>query len=120
MANRLTENHGWKVLLLEVGDEETDMLTDVPLTAAVTVLTSVFFSDLIVCYLVKFHERNFFFKLSKGTIGGTERKERKMLVCIWKEVFATGRKEEHLVAPASLITWSSIGTDSLLIKQLIT
>lgn len=38
MANRLSEN--WKVLLLEVGDEETDFLTDVPLTAAVTVLTS--------------------------------------------------------------------------------
>lgn len=42
MANRLSENHDWKVLLLEVGDEETDFLTDVPLTAAVTVLTSNF------------------------------------------------------------------------------
>lgn len=39
MANRLSENAGWNVLLIEVGDEETDFLTDVPLTAAVTVLT---------------------------------------------------------------------------------
>lgn len=43
MANRLSENLDWKVLLLEVGDEESDFLTDVPLTAAVTVLTSNFF-----------------------------------------------------------------------------
>lgn len=43
MANRLSENREWKVLLLEVGDEETDFLTDVPLTAAVTVLTSTLF-----------------------------------------------------------------------------
>lgn len=50
MANRLSENHLWKVLLLEVGDEETDFLTDVPLTAAVTVLTSI----LISCFALKF------------------------------------------------------------------
>lgn len=43
MANRLSENYEWKVLLLEVGDEESDFLTDVPLTAAVTVLTSKYF-----------------------------------------------------------------------------
>lgn len=42
MANRLSENPNWKVLLLEVGDEESDFLTDIPLTAAVTMLTSMF------------------------------------------------------------------------------
>lgn len=42
MANRLSEKLEWKVLLLEVGEEERDFLTDVPLTAAVTVLTSMF------------------------------------------------------------------------------
>lgn len=42
MANRLSENREWKVLLLEAGDEESDFLTDVPLTAAVTILTRTF------------------------------------------------------------------------------
>lgn len=42
MANRLSENPKWKVLLLEIGDEETDILTDVPLTAPVALLTSMF------------------------------------------------------------------------------
>lgn len=41
MANRLSENPKWKVLLLEVGEEESDFLTDVPLTAAVAILTSM-------------------------------------------------------------------------------
>lgn len=47
MANRLSENPKWNVLLLEVGDEESDFLTDVPLTAAVTILTSTFIEQLV-------------------------------------------------------------------------
>lgn len=39
MANRLSENPNWSVLLLEAGDEES-MITDVPLTPSVATLTS--------------------------------------------------------------------------------
>lgn len=68
---------------------------------------------------MKFDEKKYIFKSSKGIIGATERKERKMLVCIWKVVFAIGRKVEHLVARALLITWSSIGTDSLFMENIV-
>lgn len=67
MANRLSENLDWKVLLLEVGDEESDFLTDVPLTAAVTVLTSNFFS-LIFFLSENFETQNYL----KGITGATE------------------------------------------------
>ena len=42
MANRLSENPEWKVLLLEVGDEENDLLSSIPLTSAVALATSIF------------------------------------------------------------------------------
>lgn len=45
MANRLSENRKWKVLLLEVGDEESDLLTGVPLTASVALATSTYISS---------------------------------------------------------------------------
>lgn len=40
VANRLSEVGNWMVLLLEAGDEEISVLTDVPLTAAAISLTS--------------------------------------------------------------------------------
>lgn len=39
LANRLSENANWTVLLLEVGDREMSAITDIPLTAALVMLT---------------------------------------------------------------------------------
>lgn len=83
MANRLSENPEWKVLLLEVGDEESDFLTDVPLTAAVTVLTSTvfFFVKFLLCQI--FENNNH--KIQSGfkdTIGDIVLKEIKTRVFI--------------------------------------
>lgn len=41
MANRLSENPNWNVLLLEVGKEE-NLVVNVPLTAGLTTATSEF------------------------------------------------------------------------------
>lgn len=38
MANRLSEENRWRVLLLEAGDEES-FITDVPLTSGATLIT---------------------------------------------------------------------------------
>lgn len=95
IANRLTENHEWKVLLLEAGDEETDFLTDVPLTAAVTMLTSKL--RLLFCintedYYHLFMIMFIFFVVVQDTIGVTAQKKRHRPVCIWKVVSVIGRK----------------------------
>lgn len=50
MANRLSENPKWKVLLLEVGDEESDLLTGVPLTGPIGIATSIYF---FLAYILK-------------------------------------------------------------------
>lgn len=39
MANRLSEIANWTVLLLEVGEKEMSAITDIPLTAAMVMLT---------------------------------------------------------------------------------
>lgn len=99
IANRLTENYKWKVLLLEAGGEETDFLTNVPLTAAVTVLTSnVQLSVLHQNYIIIYHYHLFMtmfnFFVGQGTIGAIVRKKRHRPVCIWKVVSVIGQKVE--------------------------
>lgn len=42
VANRLSEEEDWSVLLLEAGEEE-NLLTDVPLTAALNQITSEYY-----------------------------------------------------------------------------
>lgn len=79
MANRLSENPKWKVLLLEVGDEETNFLTEVPLTAAITILTSMLIGQLFD--LENKYELTHCIVL-QDIIGAIEQSERKTLVCI--------------------------------------
>lgn len=46
MANRLSEIANWTVLLLEVGEEEMSAITDIPLTAAMVMLTRKVFDNI--------------------------------------------------------------------------
>lgn len=98
IANRLTENYKWKVLLLEAGDEETDFLTDVPLTAAVTVLTSKFRLSFCIKAIIIIHiiyvMIMFIFYVGQDTIGAIAPKKRHRPVCIWWMVSVIGRKVE--------------------------
>lgn len=47
LANRLTEEKDWKVLLLELGKEES-VITDVPISSAVTGITGLYLNIFVV------------------------------------------------------------------------
>lgn len=97
MANRLSENPEWKVLLLEVGDEESDFLTDVPLTAAVTVLTSNFFFHWFFFQSENVETKNYL----KGITGATELSMRNRHAYTWKAACVIGQKTELSVEQVS-------------------